>query len=76
MASYGQAFGATGIWVDSVNNHLYVVDSVNRKIIVLDNAANDTKAPLWSSKVDQTTLNVNEAAVADAPTQGSRKQSN
>ena len=69
--NYGQAYTVSGLWVDSTNNHLYAVDSDNKKIIVIDNVANDSKAPLWTTRTvqDQQQLNANEAAVADAPEQ-------
>lgn len=68
---YGQVYTVAGLWVDSTNNHIYVVDSQNKKVVVVDNFANDAKAPLWSTRSaqDQLQLNVNETAVADAPEQ-------
>lgn len=68
---YGQAYDVSGLYVDTVNNHLYVVDADGKKIIVIDNFANDSKAPLWTTRSpqDQQELKANEAAVADAPEQ-------
>lgn len=70
-SDYGQVYSVAGLWVDSANNHIYAVDSENKKIVVVDNFANDTKAPLWSTRSaqDQQQLNANETAVADAPEQ-------
>lgn len=70
-SNYGQVYGVAGLWVDTTNNHLYVIDSENRKILVIDNVANDSKAPLWTTRSaqDQQELKINEAAVADSPNQ-------
>lgn len=70
-SNYGQVYSVSGLWVDTANNHLYAVDSENKKIVIIDNVANDIKAPLWTTRSaqDQQELKINEAAVADAPIQ-------
>ncbi len=70
-SNYGQAYNISGLWLDPTNNHLYIVDSGNKKILIIDNVANDTKAPLWTTRSaqDQQELKENEVAVADSPLQ-------
>lgn len=69
--NYGQTYDISGLWLDTANNHLYIVDADGKKIIIIDNFANDTKAPLWTTRSaqDQQELKINEVAVADSPEQ-------
>lgn len=62
QSSYGQLINVYGIYVDA--NYIYLVDSLTKKIVVIDNVANDTKTVVWGAKQE---LNANEVAVADAP---------
>ncbi len=66
-SSYGQLTNVYGITND--NNYLYILDGIDKKIMIIDNVANDSKAPLWTTRSaqDQQELKPNEVAVADAP---------
>lgn len=66
QSSYGQLINIYGITADS--NYIYVVDGINKRIMVISNVANDANAPLWSTRTAQDTqeLKINEVAVSDA----------
>lgn len=66
-SSYGQLINTYGVALD--NNYIYVADGISKTIMVINNVANDSNAPLWSSRSaqDQQELKVNEVPVADAP---------
>lgn len=62
QSNYGQLINIYGIYVDA--NYIYLVDSLTKKIVVIDNVANDAKTVSWGAKQE---LNANEVAIADAP---------